>query len=181
MPAATKYLLPCSCGRSIPIEISQAGQSVTCTCGQTIDVPAMRTIRTFATASPEGAAPQRKEAPAWSQLQGLLFAGGVLLALIMAALASYCGYIVSQVDVREPPVEWEVELMKEFDKVPIDQMYEVFREIQKEGIGPRQPPPHVMRQRFAKTYQQGMIGALIGVGAGLLIAGSSFVIKPKQS
>ncbi|MDR2438082.1 MAG: hypothetical protein LBE12_01770 [Planctomycetaceae bacterium] len=42
-----KYLLPCSCGRSLEIEISQAGQQVTCSCGQTQRVPSLLKIKSL--------------------------------------------------------------------------------------------------------------------------------------
>ncbi|MDR0611111.1 MAG: hypothetical protein LBG58_13460 [Planctomycetaceae bacterium] len=40
-----KYLLPCSCGRSLAIETSQAGQTLTCSCGQTQQVPSLLKIK----------------------------------------------------------------------------------------------------------------------------------------
>ncbi|MDR1142183.1 MAG: hypothetical protein LBL62_10855 [Planctomycetaceae bacterium] len=40
-----KYLLSCSCGRLHEIETSQAGQQVTCSCGQTQQVPSLLKIK----------------------------------------------------------------------------------------------------------------------------------------
>ena len=42
---STKYLLPCSCGKSVPVETSQAGQEVVCECGLTLTVPSMLKIK----------------------------------------------------------------------------------------------------------------------------------------
>ena len=36
-----KYLLPCSCGRKMPVEPRQAGQSVDCACGESLEIPTM--------------------------------------------------------------------------------------------------------------------------------------------
>lgn len=42
---AQKYLLPCSCGQIIPVETSQAGEDVTCSCGLTVRIPTMLKIK----------------------------------------------------------------------------------------------------------------------------------------
>jgi hypothetical protein len=41
------YLLPCSCGQSVEIETSQAGQQVSCSCGATLQVPSMLQIKSL--------------------------------------------------------------------------------------------------------------------------------------
>ena len=43
------YLLPCSCGNSVPVESHQAGGSVNCTCGQSLNVPSLRDLRELPT------------------------------------------------------------------------------------------------------------------------------------
>lgn len=40
-----KYLLPCSCGQKIAVESSQAGQSILCSCGKSMEVPTMKGLR----------------------------------------------------------------------------------------------------------------------------------------
>jgi hypothetical protein len=40
-----KYLLPCSCGKKVAIESSQAGQDILCSCGKTMEAPTMQGIR----------------------------------------------------------------------------------------------------------------------------------------
>ncbi|MGL6195868.1 MAG: hypothetical protein ACRC2T_13715 [Thermoguttaceae bacterium] len=42
---AQKYLLPCTCGESVPIETTQAGQTVTCSCGLQLQVPTLLKIK----------------------------------------------------------------------------------------------------------------------------------------
>jgi hypothetical protein len=37
----TLYLLPCPCGRKLPIQSRQAGEIITCHCGNSIEVPTM--------------------------------------------------------------------------------------------------------------------------------------------
>ena len=40
-----KYLLPCSCGKDVPIETAQAGGNVPCDCGQSLKVPTLLQIK----------------------------------------------------------------------------------------------------------------------------------------
>lgn len=67
-----KYLLPCSCGKSVPVETSQAGSDVVCQCGETLKVPSMLKIKKLrpleealadelTTAQPVEAAPQQQK------------------------------------------------------------------------------------------------------------------------
>jgi hypothetical protein len=41
----SKYLVECSCGNKLPVEIGQAGGRITCTCGNLVDVPPLRKLR----------------------------------------------------------------------------------------------------------------------------------------
>lgn len=41
----SRYLLTCTCGRTLPVEIRQAGEKLACACGATLDVPALRNLR----------------------------------------------------------------------------------------------------------------------------------------
>ncbi|GHT14859.1 hypothetical protein FACS1894170_12200 [Planctomycetales bacterium] len=40
-----KYLLPCSCGLSVDVEPRQAGQTVVCSCGKTLQVPSLSKVK----------------------------------------------------------------------------------------------------------------------------------------
>ncbi len=41
----TKYLLPCTCGKKIPVESRQAGEEFLCDCGQRLTAPTMLSMR----------------------------------------------------------------------------------------------------------------------------------------
>ena len=43
--AMSRYLLTCTCGRTLPVEIGQAGGKLACACGATLDVPPLRNLR----------------------------------------------------------------------------------------------------------------------------------------
>src|SRR5690242_12796977 len=101
-----RFLLPCSCGRQIPLEPSQAGQTVRCECGAELKAPSFRELRQLpqTEATPEQKAATR---PRWSHAQGTLFVSGTVLAL-------FCGFLVlffqmgrSGLDVNPPTVNYE--------------------------------------------------------------------------
>ncbi|MGA2797531.1 MAG: hypothetical protein ABSE63_08145 [Thermoguttaceae bacterium] len=73
----TTYLLPCSCGRKIAVQLRQAGETVKCECGNSIDVPTLSNIKKL----------ERFQSPAepktvqsyWTFEHGLIFAGGLVI------------------------------------------------------------------------------------------------------
>jgi len=70
------YLLSCTCGEQVPVEVGQAGGKVTCRCGTQLDVPALRQLRHL---------PQVKvaEAPSgrgWGARQGIIATGAMIAA-----------------------------------------------------------------------------------------------------
>jgi hypothetical protein len=81
----TTYLLPCSCGREIPIELRHAGETVRCACGRTCTAPTLRDIRNLRPALPADATPAAAR-PGWGNSQRFLVAG--LAVLLLAALAA---------------------------------------------------------------------------------------------
>ena len=76
MPVETKYLLPCSCGRKIPIQPARAGQEIRCTCGASLDVPTMLEMATLQRAQPETASEQ--PVGSWGIRQSLVLLGVVI-------------------------------------------------------------------------------------------------------
>ncbi len=80
---STHYLLPCSCGQKLAVSPRQAGQPVTCLCGNVLEVPPLNELRTLEPvapdAGPKGSESRRGERSAWSGRQAGLFLGVVLL------------------------------------------------------------------------------------------------------
>src|ERR1041384_5370156 len=77
---SVKSLLPCSCGKKIEIEISQAGLLVDCpACGRQVQAPTMRGFRELERVElPETSAARGGE---WGTRQGLIFLGLTILAI----------------------------------------------------------------------------------------------------
>ena len=81
----TTYLLPCNCGKKLPVEAPQAGQTVRCSCGESLEVPTIRGLAKLQrVAQPASAG----SGPRWGPRKGVLFLGAVIavLALITAGV-----------------------------------------------------------------------------------------------
>lgn len=77
------YLLPCpACNSRLPVETGQAGQTIRCSCGNSVEVPSIRRLRAL-----EQIADERPAAPTWTKRKGLLFLGASMStgALVAAA------------------------------------------------------------------------------------------------
>lgn len=176
-----KYLLPCTCGESIVVEVSQAGQRIACKCGQSLEVPTMRAIRELAPAVEENAkaAAARRPAQTWSQTQATIFALGALLAVVGLGAALYYFYWVIVIEVR-PPTQAELDAMyAEIDKVPVDELYETFKQARTHSLDSLDPPFYIRALRLeAEYYRNGIIAAVVG-GIGLLMMVGSFFVRSK--
>jgi len=83
------YLLPCSCGKEVSIELRQAGETVRCECGQACAVPTMREVRCLRPAPASETTPADTK-PAWGNSQRFLVAG--LVVVLLAAVAAIILY-----------------------------------------------------------------------------------------
>jgi hypothetical protein len=84
-----KYLLPCACGRQSIVEPRQAGQTIVCPCGASLDVPTMRDITALEPA-PDVVVGDAPAQAVWGRNQRLLFQGIVIvLAAILGGVWLY--------------------------------------------------------------------------------------------
>jgi hypothetical protein len=95
----TEYLLPCSCGQKLAVSARQAGESVRCSCGATLEVPTLRGLDTLERAAAP-AAPGRT----WGDRQRAVFLL-VVAALAAASIAGYLALILPADPTPPPPPE----------------------------------------------------------------------------
>src|SRR5579871_4799314 len=84
----TQYLLPCECGRKLPVSVSQAGDRIACECGAVVEAPTLRRLKQLepAGAAVSASAPSTTAAPvakrrSWTPSQGVAFLGLALVAI----------------------------------------------------------------------------------------------------
>ncbi len=77
----SKYLLTCQCGKTVPVDVGQAGGRVTCVCGAQLEVPTLRKLRHMPIERP--AVSQTRAA--WSPRKGFVAAGLIVAGLLVAS------------------------------------------------------------------------------------------------
>lgn len=175
----TKYLLPCSCGEKIPVEMSQAGGQVTCGCGQQTTVPSMRELRTLETA--EAAEPRSVESArsTWGPRQGLMLAGVLLLVLALIP----AGWLY-----RNMPEKLRVDIPfavthqnEQIDQLSIDQAWMFWKhEIVETGLIEYPSAEKQYNEHLRTAYQRWLTFALCFATLGvLLLVGGVLMPQPK--
>lgn len=156
---SAKYLLPCKCGKEIPVELRQAGQQVRCECGAEHEVPRMQDLRRLKHAD----APQPETRPMakrrWGRRQRLLVVGGVLV--LLAALLGV--YLYG----REPQLN--VESLRPWQTV---QVWEQFRG----GLQGRLPTERAYEEELQKHRRWVYVAVVLG-GLGVLTMLSSLFVS----
>ncbi len=175
---ATSYLLPCSCGQKVRVEVGQAGGSARCTCGAQLDVPAMRQIRDLEEAPSDD---RRPDAPAdsWSPRKG-----AILLGLVIAAVSAGAG--VYQWATQPVPVvnDLETSLATIADQTATlspAATWNLWRYYILERGLVAQPNPHAMpiATMLAADRRQSYRVVLVIGGLGLCLSVLAFVWKPR--
>jgi hypothetical protein len=75
----SEYLLPCTCGKSVPVDVGQAGGQVVCTCGASLDVPTLRQLRHLQRAP----VVEVHQVSGWGQRQGIIAASLIAAVLLL--------------------------------------------------------------------------------------------------
>jgi hypothetical protein len=74
------YLLTCSCGKQVPVEVGQAGGKVTCRCGTQLDVPTLRQLRHL----PQPKVEEQSAESSWGTRQGIIAASAIVIVATLA-------------------------------------------------------------------------------------------------
>lgn len=159
--ANTKYLLPCSCGQEIPVELAQAGQEVRCVCGTVLEVPTLQGLRALKRAPVEMPAGPRST---WGLRQQLLLVG----AMITVASLVVAGYF----HVNRPR-------MIDLNTVSPMHSWVVWQELR---LGVRFHSPEIDQYNAivaAHSRWMGVVGAFAALG--LLTMASSLLVPKKRS
>jgi len=181
------YLLPCpSCQQSIPVEVVQAGEVVSCDCGAEVAVPTLREIRQLPV--PDEGQPaglKSDEGPvavaAWSKLQRYLFALGFLCAAVSAGVAVSAYLSAARIQYQE---------VAKLDQLAGEQLielltpvgaYEAWKMLQTRGIGEQKKPEYVINQERKEGYLAKLRISLYTLALGILVMGIGvFVARPRS-
>jgi hypothetical protein len=163
---STKYLLPCQCGQRLAVEPRQAGETVVCACGRTLEVPTFLQLKQLE----KVVAKAESRRIVWSHGQRLIFVGTALI-LGWAIWADYLLYW------KGPPVNNLSGRSPEFIREAVQQMTPVqtwhqWFALRAQGIDPRLDWQR--RDYLGKIAEYKILWI---VSAPLILLGAAFVVS----
>ena len=162
-----KFLLPCSCGQAVVVEARQAGATVNCGCGKSLEVPTIRELARL----------QRVEGveevlpPLWTLRQGMIFLG---LAIALPAFA-FTIYLYTQLPtLQESSIDEHVKQLSPIESWALWRVYS-------EGMPKAASPQTKAVIAGIHSLQRWInVGLIVGVAGLLLSAGALFFGKQKS-
>jgi hypothetical protein len=177
-----QYLLPCECGKANAVAVAQAGRRLACDCGREYTVPTLAALRQL---EPVAAPVSKgKPAPGWSATRGMIFVGGVLLALIGLAAGGYGAFLIRNIDLAEVDQYFddiEHEQLEEIDQMTPIQAYEVWQRIRVMGPGIPGSADTARVRNFYNLWRSVSVVGFIAAAAGILLAAGSLVRLPART
>ncbi|MBC7854435.1 MAG: hypothetical protein IAF94_13460 [Pirellulaceae bacterium] len=162
-----EYLLPCSCGKKVPVDAGQAGAKVACSCGQQLTVPTFRALRDLERVTPTTAV---LEGTPWSTARGILFSVGTLVSVIAAVLVLYHLFMYSQL--LDGGEAWKQEHLNEM-RVGVDYLTPVeaiadFQDMASKGLTVDGVPPWTQISAVRDSSRRWLMASLVALAFGLV-------------
>ena len=171
---SNQFLLPCQCGRSALIEVHQAGQTVSCECGQALSVPSLRAIRQLAPAPTAKSSPASSPGAKWSPAKGAVFFAGALLILAGAATSAYSYAVYSHATQIKPNDHDLDHSFAEIDRMTPAELWEFWHGIQEFGkLEPAGTSIFAIAENIASAKLQ-----LTYLGVGMVVVGVLLAVAP---
>jgi hypothetical protein len=157
------YLLPCACGQKVEVDSTQAGLTVRCSCGRTLDVPTMRHLGEL-----ERIGSEPRAASTWGPRQGYTLVGVLVALLGLGWLGYQISTMPSELYVVPEDIRKDVSTLTPAE---LGQQYAILRE----GLDPTEPPIVTATRAYEAwhrrwTYVSGgvaVLGVAIAAGAWL--------------
>jgi hypothetical protein len=171
---AQQYLLPCECGRAIPVSVAQAGRTISCDCGREHKVPTLAGLRRL---EPVQDGSDKPAAP-WNPVRGAAFVVGVLLSLAGLAVGGYSSYILRDIDVAA--VEDFMEHVETHDVKAVEQMspvevLELWEHIKAQGPGHAGSGLNVQARQAHDLWLTRAIAGFVAAALGIVMSGGSLI------
>jgi len=164
---STHYLLTCECGQVHRVTARQAGQSLSCVCRRSLEVPTLRGLRELPSESPGKDTGTRGN---WSLSRGICFSVGLILLLAGGGGAYYIHLVVTKISV---PSEESVmtELSQQIDQAKPADLWQLWIFLRDEALSSRPAPlrAEVEKIRGRMEWTRSIAAGFAGLG-GLLMA-----------
>ncbi len=170
------YELTCSCGVKHAVAVSQAGQSLNCSCGNSLAIPTLRALKELPQVADSTPLPKRAIDKPASGRPSLLI--GALVAVFFIALptAIFYGYYRATMDTsltEDSDREIAFEAIEKAEPVGLSEVWDQYSST---ALGPPSKPDFYYVQRKRRELETGMavaagIALVAGLTAGTLAAG----------
>jgi hypothetical protein len=147
---------------------SQAGEAISCACGQTVDVPTLRELRTLPTA--DASAPGTR--PAWSVARGALFVAGALMIASAALAVWQIAPRRARLEVSQPTfaeLEFDVQTLS-----PL-QAWDAWEHFRAQKLEYRATPKFIEERAKYRELSYYLYAAVAAGAIGLLLMAASLV------
>lgn len=172
---AIQYLVPCSCGRKTAVETRQAGESVPCGCGLSLEIPRLLELKKLEkAAAPAGDA---RRPAVWGIGQSLVLSGAVVLAVV--ALLSL---LVLRFTTGDPYSQTPDQIRAQFQNMPAMQTWQMWLYLKQNGVNPPKDP--VERELVGEYGRRQMWLICLGIAAGgglAIMAAGIFITRRKRT
>jgi hypothetical protein len=164
-----RFLLPCECGQSVPIELSQAGQKVRCSCGREVAAPTLRGIRQLKPAVDHAAS--ARPGASWNPVKGALFAAGSTLLLVGLVVAAYNYLLYYQTSQVKPSEEVFAEHLSLIERMTPSELWDHWHFFAEHGLGEHESSVYVQfREESRRRLRSvGIASIIAGIGLGLAL------------
>ena len=170
------YLLTCECGLDVPVQVAQAGDQLTCSCGAPITVPNLRDVKQLPLADD----PLDKPKDQWNAIGGSIFAIAIVFIAVGLTVAVYNYSVGNKIITTDTTDE-----ANEYGNIVIDQMppfesIEIFAVIAGRGLGEQQTVDFLVEQKKQEAFFNRAKGGLIICVIGLLLVCVTVVLNRKD-
>ena len=175
-----KYRLPCQrCGEKLVIDASLAGRQIACRCGAAVEVPSLRAIRALEVATD---VPDRPSPPSWNRGRGLVFALGLVVAVLGLFTAGVAGVSWLNAEVPPPPSPEESKsALAEMDGFSAPRAWDAWVDMRTNGLGPYMEPVRSVVEASLRRVFAVFVGGLVLLALGTAAAAFSMLSRRKSS
>ena len=170
------YELTCTCGAKHAVTVSQAGQSLACSCGNSLAIPTLRGLKELPVAEPTAAVKGRAIDKPTTGRPSIIV--GVLVTIFFIALpvAIFYGYSRLRMDTSQTEESERDEAFALLEKAEPVMLSDAWDQYSTTALGPPSKPAFFYVQQKRQQLEMGLaiaagIALVAGLAAGTLSAG----------
>ena len=170
------YQLTCACGVQHAVSPSQAGQTLTCSCGNSLAIPTLRGLKELPVVEPTAPAKGRTTSAATSSRPSILTGLLVAIFFIAVPVAFFYGYQRLTMDTSQTEEAERAEAFETIDQANAVMLSDAWDQFSTTGLGPPNKPMFYYVQRRRQQLEMGVaiasgVALVCGLAAGALAAG----------